>query len=217
MRCRCGSKNIGRRVAKPAPRCGLCGLGARNIAKSYLAVDSLAIQRSLTILEDRYRQLREIGEKRFATWDNENADLKQQLAVQAESLQHSQIASDEQAHHLKALDAELAALKADHIDLTAAKDTADKSNADLKQQLAVQAESLRHSQIALTEAKEEAELLLLQLHQVQEELEHYFLRSQQADALTRAQTEQHRRSVVLLSRLLQLGNPASVLLTSPSP
>lgn len=72
-------------------------------------MDSLAIQRSLTILEDRYRQLREIGEKRFSTWDKENADLKQQLAVQAESLQHSQIASDEQARHLQALDAELAA------------------------------------------------------------------------------------------------------------
>ena len=111
-------------------------------------MDSLAIQRSLTILEDRYRQLREIGEKRFSTWDKENADLKQQLAVQAESLQHSQI--------------------------------------------------------ALTEAQEEAELLLLQLHQVQEELEHYFLRSRSSDQLAEAQAEQNTRAFALIGRMLRL-------------
>ena len=33
------------------------------IAKSILAVDTLTIQRSLTVLEDRYRELREMGEK----------------------------------------------------------------------------------------------------------------------------------------------------------
>jgi hypothetical protein len=53
--------------------------------ESILAVDSLAIQRSLTILEDRYRELREIGQKRFAAWEVEKTALQQQLAAQAET------------------------------------------------------------------------------------------------------------------------------------
>ena len=56
------------------------------MAESILALDSLAIQRSLTILEDRYRELREIGKKRFEAWEKESADLKQQLTAQAETM-----------------------------------------------------------------------------------------------------------------------------------
>jgi len=54
--------------------------------QSLTAVDSLAIQRSLTILEDRYRELREIGEKRFQAWEKESGELKEQLVAQAEEL-----------------------------------------------------------------------------------------------------------------------------------
>ena len=79
--------------------------------QSILAVDSLAIQRSLTILEDRYRELREIGEKRFEAWGKETADLTQQLAAQSETLQQAQHARDEQAAKLQGLQTELAALK----------------------------------------------------------------------------------------------------------
>jgi hypothetical protein len=35
---------------------GLVGIGARSLLQSILAVDSLAIQGSLTIFEDRYRE-----------------------------------------------------------------------------------------------------------------------------------------------------------------
>ena len=44
--------------------------------RSILALDSLAIQRSLTILEDRYREVREIGEKRFEAWEKEKGEVK---------------------------------------------------------------------------------------------------------------------------------------------
>jgi hypothetical protein len=37
-------------------RVELVGIGARSMLQSILAVDSLAIQRSLTILEDRHRE-----------------------------------------------------------------------------------------------------------------------------------------------------------------
>ena len=52
------------------------------------------------------------------------------------------------------------------------------------------------------EVREEAELTLLQLHQVQEELEHYFLKSRGADQLAAAQQDQLLRAQALMARLL---------------
>ena len=43
------------------------------------AVDTLAIQRSLTILEDRYRELREIGENHRQAWQAEELSLRENL------------------------------------------------------------------------------------------------------------------------------------------
>ena len=57
-------------------------------------MDSLAIQRCLTILEDRYRELREIGKKRFEASEKEKAELTQQLATQSETLQEAENARD---------------------------------------------------------------------------------------------------------------------------
>jgi hypothetical protein len=53
----------------------------------------------------------------------------------------------------------------------------------------------------LSEAREEAELTLLQLNQVQEELEHNFLRSLASDQLVQAQFEQLQRAQRLMFRL----------------
>jgi len=135
--------------------------------QSLTAVDSLAIQRSLTILEDRYRELREIGEKRFQAWEKESGELKEQLVAQAEALQQVQAARDAEAARAESLAEELAALM------------------EQKQ-----------------EAIEEAELTLLQLHQVQEELEHYFLNAQSAEQLATAQQDQLLRAQALMARVL---------------
>ncbi len=54
----------------------------------------------------------------------------------------------------------------------------------------------------LKDAKDEAELTLLQLHQVQEELEHYFLSSRDGDELAAAQQHQLSRAQTLMGRLL---------------
>jgi hypothetical protein len=64
----------------------------------------------------------------------------------------------------------------------------------------------------LSEAREEAELTLLQLHQAQEELEHYFLKARAGDQLAQAQMEQLQRAQSLLVRL----NP-DVLPSAPYP
>jgi chromosome segregation ATPase len=43
-------------------------------------VDTLEIQRSLTSLEDRYRELREIGDKHRRAWEAEETSLRTNLA-----------------------------------------------------------------------------------------------------------------------------------------
>jgi hypothetical protein len=92
-------------------------------------------------------------------------DLKQQLMAQGAQVQEAQQARDQQAERVKALDSEKA--------------SALSQLEELSQQL--------------SEAREEAELTLLQLHQVQEELEHYFL-------LSRGQVQQLERYDALLRR-----------------
>ena len=74
-------------------------------------MDSIAIKRSLTILEERYRELRAIGEKRFEAWQNEEAELKKQLAAQAETLQQTQTARDELTARVQGLEDKVAGLK----------------------------------------------------------------------------------------------------------
>lgn len=66
-----------------------------------------------------------------------------------------------------------------------------------------QDESLQTAQADLKEAREEAELTLLQLHQVQEELEHYFLLSREQSSLLDAHAEQQKRVQKLLNVALQ--------------
>jgi hypothetical protein len=57
----------------------------------------------------------------------------------------------------------------------------------------------------LQEAREEAELTLEQLHLVQEELEHYFLAHQEAEAkLKRYQQEQQRAEALMEALLARL-------------
>ena len=119
--------------------------------QSILTVDSLAIQRSLTILEDRYRELRKIGEKRFEAWEKESADLKQQLTAQADSLQQAQTARDEQTAKVKGLEGELASLKAERDAAAQEHAAAQQSATELKQQLSAQAETLQQAQTARDE------------------------------------------------------------------
>ena len=57
----------------------------------------------------------------------------------------------------------------------------------------------------LQQAREEAELTLEQLHLVQEELEHYFLSHQEAEAqLQRYRQEQQRAEALIEALLLRL-------------
>ena len=55
---------------------------------------------------------------------------------------------------------------------------------------------------AVNELKEEAELTLLQLHQVQHELEHYFSQSREKDKLIQRFKDQQQRVKTLISTFL---------------
>jgi hypothetical protein len=82
----------------------------------------------------------------------------------------------------------------------------------LEPQLAELEQRLNSRDTELREAREAAELSLLQLHQVEEELEHYFLKACAGDQLAQAQLEQLQRAQRLLVRL----NP-DVLPNAPYP
>jgi chromosome segregation ATPase len=124
-------------------RVELIGIGSRSIVKSILAVESLTIQRSLTILEDRYRELRKIGERWSESWAAERADLLQQLTAQAVSLQEVQAAQDEQAAKMKGLEAELSRLKSERDAFAEGKCEAEAIAAGLQNEIAAQAASLQ--------------------------------------------------------------------------
>ncbi|MEA5415553.1 hypothetical protein, partial [Synechococcus sp. BA-132 BA5] len=94
------------------------------------------------------------------------------------------------ANQLQVLEAELARWKTNA-------ETASQQHIAAQQQLVSQAETL-------VEAKEENQSTLLQLHQVQEELEHYFLRANAGDELCRAQAQENSRAMGLLGRMIRL-------------
>jgi chromosome segregation ATPase len=78
------------------------------------------------------------------------------------------------------------------------------STSDLGNQLQKRGEELETANKNLTEAQQEAESTLLQLHQVQEELEQYFLRSRAGDELSQAQAQENARAMGLLARMIHL-------------
>jgi len=121
----------------------------------------------------------------------------QLLAAQAEALQQAEVTGQEQLAKLLALEAEAGQLRRARDEAAQDRELQGRSVADLQKQLSSKAE-------ALTEAREEAELTLLQLHQVQEELEHYFLHSRSSDQLAEAQAEQNRRAFSLIGRMVRL-------------
>jgi chromosome segregation ATPase len=85
------------------------------------------------------------------------------------------------------------------------KDAQSQSQQSQQQLKNTQAESqklqqqLKDAQSETKDAREEAELTLLQLHQVQEELEHYFLLSREQNALLDGHTDQQKRVQKLLN------------------
>jgi phosphoglycolate phosphatase-like HAD superfamily hydrolase len=144
----------------------------------------------------------------------EAAELSQlqQLHLQ-EELEHYSLAEGEMQRQLEARVRELEELQR----TKAAQETAHEQDLDaLRQrfepQLAELEQRLASRDTELREAREEAEMTLLQLHQGHEELEHYFLQARASDQLAQAQLEQLQRAQRLMARFNN-----DVLPTAPNP
>ena len=112
---------------------------------------------------------------------------------------------EELDEQLEAKEAELQSLLAERDASTNETEDALQQIEQLNSQLEAKTSEIESSNTAAftgEEVREEAELTLLQLHQVQEELEHYFLYSEAGDQLAEAQQHQLSRAQTLMGRLL---------------
>ena len=150
------------------------------------------LEQRLAVRETELRQARETAETSLL-------QLHQQL--QEERERHS-MADAEKQRQLKDRVRDLEDLRR----LRTAQESAHElAKAELEQGLVSRDTQLR-------QAREEAEMTFEQLHQAQEELEHYFLKARAGDQLAQAQLEQLQRAQSLMARL----NP-DVLPNAPYP
>jgi hypothetical protein len=132
--------------------------------KQQLAAQAETLQQAQKALDGQAAKLKTLegdlatlkGERDAATKEKAAAlqsatELKQQLAAQAETLQQTQKARDEQTAKLKGLEAELATIKGELDAAAKEKATALQSATELKQQLTAQAETLQQAQKARDE------------------------------------------------------------------
>jgi hypothetical protein len=150
------------------------------------------LEQRLIIRDTELREAREIAEMSLL-------QLHQQ--VQEERERHS-MAEGEIQRQLEAGVRDLEELRRIKTDQESAHEQA---KAELQQGLA-------SSESQLRQAREEAEMTFEQLHQAQEELEHYFLKARAGDQLAQSQMEQLQRAQSLMVRL----NP-DVLPNAPYP
>ena len=137
------------------------------------------------------------------------ADLSKQLGVTQQQLSEASEEAELTLLQLHRVQEEL-----EQVFLTEQRKEADLESAEqqiesLQNQLKSSQQKLKETTANLIQkseqakdSSEEAELTLLQLHKVQEELEHYFLRSRDGDELAAAQQHQLSRAQNLMGRLL---------------
>jgi hypothetical protein len=173
-----------------------------------LMLACLASQRMLAASleqEQRLAELQECLTGKETALQEARADVELtvlQLHQVQEELEQIFLADREKQRLLDAGAQDLEALRARHEtmrirqdqELESTRQAYDNRLADLQAGLAAK-------ETALQEAREEVKLTLLQLNQVQEELEHYFLESRANGKLATAQMEQLRRAQSLLTRL----------------
>ncbi len=155
------------------------------------SAQEIAHDQQLKGLRERLEpQLAELEQRLFSR-DNELHEVRQvaeltllQLHKVQEELGHYSSATAEKQQQLEARDREFEILR----------NLYEPRLAELEDCLASRGTELQ-------DVREEAELTLLQLHNVQEELEHYFLKARSIDQLAQAQSEQVQRAQRLMLRL----------------
>ncbi len=169
----------------------------RRLLSQLSFAELLQAWRSPSALSDELKTLKQEHEQALAqaqqntTEAREEAELTLlQLHQVQEELEHYFLQSTEQAKQLETL-------KQEQEQALTARDQQANRAAHLEEELSKlrsdRETAVQQAHQDTTEAREEAELTLLQLHQVQEELEHYFL-------LSRGQAQQLERYEALLQR-----------------
>ena len=175
-----------------------------------ITVDSLSIQRSILILENRYRELHELGKKHNKRLKAEKTDLQNQLETahsqlndKAEQLNSARASQQELQKQLETAHSQLND-KAEQLN------SAQASHQELQKQLETAHSQLNDKAEQLCElitgqkkeTSEELHITLLQLHHIQKELDHYFMRTRSVEELAKSQKLQLHRAQQLMERLL---------------
>ncbi|MEX0740635.1 MAG: hypothetical protein WD071_14950 [Pseudohongiella sp.] len=139
--------------------------------------DKKSAEQEIKRTQDTLRQSQEENELLLLQLHQVQEELESQVLRQAQSEKTAkELANQSETRHQQInqqVTQQLAQARKDCESLTQAKNTAEQALKAAEQKLKTAEDKLRDS-------NEENELLLLQLHQVQEELEHYFLRHQDA-------------------------------------
>ena len=154
-------------------------------------MDLLAVQSSLAGLEERFNELQEVAESRFlALLDERDARAKEKGEAQQ--------AVEELRRQLETKGVELQQVIAERDARAEEKGDVQQAFEQLKKQLKQASESLMQMELQVKDSSEEAELTMLQLHQVQEELEHYFLLSRKQSAMLNSSSQLYKKAEALL-------------------
>ena len=182
-------------------------------------MDLLSAQISLGELEEHFRLLRHETESKLelllAECDSQakERDEDQQkiekltlkvstMAVELEAERRQRVIAEEAVnelkHQLEEDSRSLVELEAERRQRAIAEEAVN----ELKHQLEQNSKSLNEKRDQAKTASEEAELVRLQLNQVQEEMEHYFLQSRSKDKLLQRHHIQQQRIKKLISNLI---------------
>ena len=186
---------------------------------------------SLQSLENRFSQLRQTEQRRSLVADKALTDLKAQLEAESETLSRAIAERDalfkekeegqefakelekqlsDRAAERTAAEERVKALEDQLVGAIQERDIQAKEKEKMQIKVVELNKQLEHSSELLTEkqskseaATEEAELTLLQLDQVQEELQHYFYKSRAKDEFIQLYQIQQQRIKKIIARLLE--------------
>ena len=161
----------------------------------------------LTLLQ--LHQVQEELEQIFLADRQKEQDLEQlrqtsdaELSEAREAREEAERLTNQLQPRVQELGQQLHARDAELSEAREAREEAERLTNQLQPRVQELEQQLHARDTELSEAREEAELTLLQLHQVQEELEHYFLLSRGQNELLNQYDEQQLRVQQLLGRLI---------------
>lgn len=181
-------------------------------------VDHFPIQLLQSLLAGRSHARRDPTVKDLQALESENLNLTGKLQVMEQELIAAKVTVADLTNELQRHDKQISALqdccnqqKRTHVNLIALLQARDQALSEaeanvihLTTQLKQRDQEFQTAKNNLTEAQEDVELTLRQLHHAQEELENYCRRFLALDQLTHALAKENYRAMNLLVRMIRL-------------